>query len=74
LRVWAAALTGGLMMGFGARLTNGCNIGAYVSGVGTGALSGWAWLALALIGSYVGAKLRPLVGLKVAIRTDGGGC
>jgi uncharacterized membrane protein YedE/YeeE len=73
-RLWAAALIGGLMMGFGARLTNGCNIGAYVSGVGTGALSGWAWLALALAGSYVGAKLRPFVGLKVAIRTDGGGC
>ncbi|MGL4727681.1 MAG: YeeE/YedE family protein [Bosea sp. (in: a-proteobacteria)] len=73
-RVWAAALVGGLMMGFGARLTNGCNIGAYVSGVGTGALSGWVWLALALIGSYVGARLRPALGLKVAIRTDGGGC
>ena len=33
-----------------------------------------ATLALALAGSYVGAKLRPFVGLKVAIRTDGGGC
>ena len=49
-----AALAGGILMGYGARLTNGCNIGAYFSGVGTGALSGWVWLAFALAGSYVG--------------------
>jgi uncharacterized membrane protein YedE/YeeE len=62
-RRWVAALLGGLVMGYGARLTNGCNIGAYFSGIGTGALSGWVWLALALAGSYVGVKLRPLFGL-----------
>ncbi len=62
-RRWMAALIGGLVMGYGARLTNGCNIGAYFSGIGTGALSGWVWLALALAGSYVGVKLRPLFGL-----------
>jgi uncharacterized protein len=61
-------------MGYGARLTNGCNIGAYVSGVGTGAISGWVWLAIALIGSYAGVKIRPLFGLARATRTDGTGC
>jgi uncharacterized protein len=65
-RRWVAALLGGLVMGYGARLTNGCNIGAYFSGIGTGAVSGWVWLALALAGSYVGVKLRPLFGLSTA--------
>lgn len=62
-RHWAAALLGGLAMGYGARLTNGCNIGAYFSGVGTGATSGWIWLAFALGGSYLGVWMRPLFGL-----------
>lgn len=60
----AAALIGGSLMGYGARLTNGCNIGAYFSGVGTGALSGWVWLAFALLGSYVALKLMPHAGLR----------
>lgn len=59
----ASALIGGTLMGYGARLTNGCNIGAYFSAVGTGALSGWVWLAFALVGSYVALKLMPLAGL-----------
>lgn len=74
IAVWVGALLGGLMMGYGARLTNGCNIGAYVSGVGTGAISGWVWLALAIAGSYVGVKLRPAFGLPRQARTDGTGC
>ncbi len=55
-----AAIAGGALMGYGARLTNGCNIGAYFSGVGTGALSGWIWLAFALAGSYVGIAMMRL--------------
>lgn len=62
-RRWVAALLGGLAMGYGARLTNGCNIGAYFSGIGTGAVSGWIWLAFALAGAYVGVWLRPAFGL-----------
>ena len=72
--VWVGAILGGIMMGYGARLTNGCNIGAYVSGVGTGAISGWVWLALAIAGSYVGVGLRPWFGLPKQARTDGTGC
>lgn len=68
-RRWVAALLGGLAMGYGARLTNGCNIGAYFSGVGTGAISGWIWLAFALGGSYVGVWLRPLFGLSRSSKT-----
>ena len=59
----AATLIGGMLMGYGARLTNGCNIGAYFSGVGTGALSGWVWLAFALAGSYAGIILLRWAGL-----------
>ena len=54
-----AAALGGLLMGYGARLAFGCNIGAYFSGIASGSLHGWLWLASALLGTYVGARLRP---------------
>ncbi len=62
-RPWAAALLGGAAMGFGARLANGCNIGAYFSAISVGNLSGWAWVLLALAGSWGGVRLRPWFGL-----------
>jgi uncharacterized membrane protein YedE/YeeE len=58
-----AAGLGGLLMGWGARLGFGCNIGAFVSGVASGSLHGWVWFAAALPGCLVGIKLRPLFGL-----------
>ncbi len=63
-RAWAGALLGGIAMGYGARLSNGCNIGAYFSAIAAGNLSGWAWMALALAGSWIGVQLRPLFGLR----------
>jgi len=62
-RAWAAALLGGVAMGFGARLANGCNIGAYFSAIAGGNLSGWVWVVSALLGSWAGVRLRPLFGL-----------
>jgi uncharacterized protein len=59
----AAALIGGLLMGWGARLGFGCNIGAFVSGVASGSLHGWVWFAAALPGCLIGIRLRPLFGL-----------
>jgi hypothetical protein len=59
----AAAALGGLLMGFGARLGFGCNIGAFVGGVASGSLHGWVWFAAALGGCAVGIRLRPLFGL-----------
>ena len=59
----AAAATGGLLMGWGARLGFGCNIGAFVGGVASGSLHGWVWFACALGGCTVGIRLRPLFGL-----------
>ena len=35
------AIAGGLMMGYGARLAYGCNIGAYLGGLASGSLHGW---------------------------------
>ncbi len=63
-RAWAGALLGGMAMGYGARLSNGCNIGAYFSAIAAGNLSGWAWMVLALAGSWIGVKLRPMFALK----------
>lgn len=61
-QVLAAAL-GGLLMGYGARLAFGCNVGAYFSGIASGSLHGWLWFAAALAGSLLGSRLRPLFGL-----------
>ena len=58
-----AAGIGGLLMGCGARLGFGCNIGAFVGGVASGSLHGWIWFLAALPGCLVGIRLRPLFGL-----------
>ncbi len=65
LRSAAAAIAGGLMLGYGARLAYGCNIGAYFSGIASGSLHGWVWLAAAFVGNVLGTKVRPLFGLEV---------
>ena len=61
-QVLAAAL-GGLLMGYGARLAFGCNVGAFFSGIASGSLHGWLWFLAGLAGSYLGTALRPLFGL-----------
>jgi len=58
-----AAGVGGLLMGWGARLGFGCNIGAFVGGVASGSLHGWVWFLAALPGCLIGIRLRPLFGL-----------
>ncbi len=55
-----AAVIGGLMLGYGARLAFGCNIGAYFSGIASGSLHGWVWLVAGFAGNAVGIRLRPL--------------
>jgi uncharacterized protein len=63
LRSLLAAVIGGLLMGWGARLGFGCNIGAFIGGVASGSLHGWVWFLAALPGCVIGIKLRPLFGL-----------
>ncbi len=58
----ASAVLGGLLMGYGARLAFGCNIGAFFSGIASGSLHGWVWLMAAFLGSMAGIRLRPLFG------------
>ncbi len=61
----ASAILGGLLMGYGARVAFGCNIGAFFSGVASTSLHGWVWIAAALPGTWVGARLRPLFGMLI---------
>jgi hypothetical protein len=60
---WAAGLVAGLLMGYSSRLAFGCNVGAMVSGISTGSLHGWIWVAMAFSGTLVGIRLRRRLGL-----------
>ena len=62
-RQLAGAALGGLLMGIGARLGFGCNIGAFLAGIASGSLHGWIWFAMAMAGSWVGVRARPRFGL-----------
>ncbi len=57
------AVIGGLLMGYGARLAFGCNIGAFLGGIASGSLHGWVWFAAAFAGSLLGIRMRPWFGL-----------
>ena len=57
------AIIGGLMMGYGARLAYGCNIGAYLGGVVSSSLHGWLWAIFAFAGSLLMSKLKVRWGL-----------
>lgn len=57
------AIIGGLLMGYGARLAYGCNIGAYLGGIVSGSMHGWLWLVFAFAGSLLGTRLRLKLGM-----------
>ncbi len=52
-----AAVVGGLLMGYGARIGFGCNIGALFSGIASLSLSGWVYALFLFIGAIIGSKL-----------------
>jgi uncharacterized membrane protein YedE/YeeE len=60
----AGSIIGGLLIGFGAIIATGCNISAFFSGVASGSLHGWLWIAAAIPGMWLGLRLRPLLGLE----------
>ena len=62
IRQLVAAIIGGLLMGIGARLAFGCNIGAFVAGISSGSLHGWLWAFFALFGSWLAMRIRPYFG------------
>jgi uncharacterized membrane protein YedE/YeeE len=53
----AAAIIGGLLMGYGARIAFGCNIGALYSGISSLSVSGWVFAIFLFLGAVVGSKL-----------------
>lgn len=57
IRQVIAAILGGLFMGYGARLANGCNIGALFTSISAFSLSGWMFGGFLLIGAFIGTKL-----------------
>jgi len=65
LRSLLAAAVGGILLGYGARISFGCNIGAYFGGVASTSLHGWLWFVAALAGNALGTGLRPWFGLSV---------
>lgn len=65
LRAVLAAIFGGLMLGYGARIAYGCNIGAYFSGIASSSVHGWLWFAAAFAGNVLGTRMRPFFGLRV---------
>ncbi|WP_026703280.1 YeeE/YedE family protein [Salibacterium aidingense] len=66
----SAAVIGGLLMGYGARLAFGCNIGAYFTGIASFSLHGYLWGILAMAGTFAALFLRPLFGLSVPKSND----
>ncbi len=73
LRSVLAAVIGGLLLGYGARIAYGCNIGAYFSGIASGSLHGYLWAVAAFAGNVVGVRLRPwfFFEKKILLRNDG---
>lgn len=64
LRSLLAAILGGLLMGYGARLAFGCNIGAFFSGAASFSLHAWIWVLFAFGGTWLGVKMRPWFGFR----------
>jgi len=61
-RDMASAVMGGLLMGYGARLGYGCNIGAYLGGLVSGSLHGLVWMIAAFAGSALAIRIKPRLG------------
>jgi uncharacterized membrane protein YedE/YeeE len=62
LRAFLSAALGGVLLGYGARLAYGCNIGAMFSGIASTSVHGWVWLFTALAGNIIGVKLLSFTG------------
>lgn len=64
------AIAGGFLLGYGARLAFGCNIGGLLAGLVSGSLHGWLWLASGFTGSLAGVYLRQGFGLDKALEQN----
>lgn len=61
-------IVGGLLLGYGARLAFGCNIGALLAGISTGSLHGWLWLVSGFCGSILGIYIKIWMGIDRPVR------
>ena len=50
-------LMGGILMGYGARLAEGCNIGSLISAIPSFSLHGWVFMFSSFVGAYIGSKI-----------------
>ncbi|MGC6390203.1 MAG: YeeE/YedE family protein [Alphaproteobacteria bacterium] len=64
IREMLIAIVGGLLMGYGARLSFGCNIGAFLGGTASGSIHGWLWFLIAFVSTPLGIKLRYFLGME----------
>ncbi|MBT8072810.1 MAG: YeeE/YedE family protein [Gammaproteobacteria bacterium] len=62
------AVTGGLLLGYGARLGFGCNIGAMLGGIASGSLHGWLWMVAGFCGGIAGVRMRVWLGIDRPLR------
>lgn len=51
------AAIGGLLMGYGARIAQGCNIGGLFSSIASLSLSGWIFGFAVVIGAIIGSRI-----------------
>lgn len=56
-RQFIAAIVGGILMGYGTRLSFGCNIGAYFSAIPSFSLHGWIFGIFMFVGAWIGSKI-----------------
>ncbi len=50
------ALGGGWLMGYGARVASGCNIGGLYTAIASLALNGWVYFPFMILGIWLGSK------------------
>ena len=58
---YVKGMIGGLLMGIGARMAGGCNIGAMTSGITSSSLHGFIWMFSAILGSFCMLKFDIVV-------------
>ncbi len=56
-KIMTLLFIGGLTMGFGTRLANGCNVGALYTPIANFSLSGWIFLIVMTVGGVIGNTL-----------------
>lgn len=53
----AFGLIGGIIMGYGTRISLGCNIGAFFSAIPSFSLHSWVFAIFMFIGAWIGSKI-----------------